>query len=49
MLDLNYVILAIYTIGLIFFIIAILYMINEIIRLAKRNKVFNEQLEGSNE
>ena len=44
-LDLRFVIVAIYTIGFIFFFIAILYMINEIIRLAKRNKIFNEELE----
>ena len=48
-LDLSYVILAIYTIGLIFLIIAILYMINEIMRLIKRNKIFKEGLnEGNN-
>ena len=48
-LDLNYVIIAVYSIGLIFLILAILYMISEVIRLAKRNKVFNDQLEESNE
>ena len=47
-LDLTYVILAIYTIGLLFFIIAIFYMIAEIVRLAKRNKILNEVNEEDN-
>jgi len=47
-LDFRFVIIAIYTIGFIFFFIAIIYMISEIVRLAKRNKVFNEGLEEGN-
>ena len=47
-LDVNYVIIAIYTIGLIFFFIAIIYMICEIVRLAKGHKVFNNDLEEGN-
>lgn len=47
-LDLSIVILAVYSIGLLFFLIAIIYMISEIVRLAKRNKVFNEDLEKGN-
>lgn len=47
-LDLTYVIMAIYTIGLIFFFLAIIYMISEIVRLAKRSKMFNDVNEGNN-
>lgn len=47
-LDLSFVIVAIYSIGFIFFFIAIFYMICEIVRLVKRNRIFNENDEEDN-
>ncbi len=43
-LDLRFVIFALYTIGLVFLLIAMLYMISEIVRLVKRNKYYNENV-----